>query len=326
MCDEAISLYNSYLVENDIRPYPVYWTQPNCGGSFYPSFEPPSTRSGGSYSIESNVQVGSFYCPPFVDYKCSAAYDPAEKTKSSTKSDLFAGTPGAEDLEMLVEDANKICIVPVFAGPNVVAEPNLTMANNYSLNPLNGGGEVFIFYEYGYTQYDMCTGNTVSMGGDDEQQGPYYPQSAACDNYMNQFCAANPDKQICNCFRDRETLRKLMPDVVLPVRCLGPNCAITGYLTDTMLQQGCDIEMCQRVTQMYGANIVTGGQTSIYCGNRLYAVTPTPGPTATRPIQIEDDRISTATWILAAVGVVILAVVIGLFYRFRPGSKELKSP
>ena len=320
MCDEAISLYNSFLVENGKQPFPVYWSQPNCGGSFYPTI-PEENTSGGTFLFESNVEVKSFYCPPNVNFTTTGPYDPDDPNKFATKSTIMANVPNAAELQLLVTNADDICVAPLFFGANVVGAPNATMANSFSTT-FGEEAPVQLTYTYGKNRFDMCTGNTVTMVGDSDLSGAFYPQSPACDSYMTQYCDSNPDKQICNCFRDRETLRKLMPDVVLPVRCLGPNCAITGYLTDTMLQQGCDMEMCQRVTQMYGANIVTGGQTSIYCGNRLYAVTPTPGPTATRPIRVDDDRESTATWILAAVGAVILAVVIGLFYRYRPGSKK----
>lgn len=311
MCDEALRLYNASLKENGYRPYPVYWTKPNCGGSFYPNEPIITSEHKGVVVVEGEAAFGSFYCPPGVDYITNARYDPDDNSKVATKATLMANAPDSAVVELLLEDTTKVCAVPLFFGEGT-AEANASVASLYS------DGTIQIDYTQSVSVMEMCTGSTVSIAGDPDLQGAYYPKSPACDDYMTRYCSANPDKKLCNCFRDRETLRQLMPDVVLPVRCLGPNCAITGYLTKVMAEQGCDLDMCQSVTQMFGSALATGGRTSIYCGNRLYDVTPPPGPTPTRPVTVEDDRISTVTWVLSAVGVAILAVVIGLFYRYRP--------
>lgn len=319
MCDDAVNAYNTYLENRNLQPQVVYWTGNNCSGHRYP-------REGESYQADGvtsykwgdpfwtkNGKVGSLYVPPYADFTATVA-----NGSPVTKLSLYGYASGSENNAAEVKRSAYLATDAATKYADILSP---------SYPPKEGArlSDILVFTPDSSALpnlFAMCTGNTVSIGNG---SGAYYPASSACDEFMKTYCKDpnNLKTQACNCFRDRITLQQLIPDAVLPVRCLGPNCALTGYLTKAMLAQGCDAELCERVTEVYGQDIATAGSSYIYCGSELYNVNVTATATATIPVTVvRDDRFSVTNWILLAVLAVFVGVIVGLIIRFGRARKK----
>ncbi len=97
---------------------------------------------------------------------------------------------------------------------------------------------------------------------------------------------------------------------------MGANCAFSGYLTATMKSAGCDVTICDEIIELYGDEIADGSNTDIFCGYRYYDNPNKPIPTGTPTLQPVNDTIPVYGWVLIALGIVLVAIIAGLTYKF----------
>jgi hypothetical protein len=130
----------------------------------------------------------------------------------------------------------------------------------------------------------------------------------------------------CACLLDEHTLREQfcqpgnsLPECeeqnalqeFIPVTCFGKNCGAGGYRFGRMLNQTCNVTMCQQIVDVVGDNIVVDSTSILYCGTKPLAssypsVSPTVSPS---PIASETG---VWVWLLIGVGFFLVVVVVPL--------------
>ena len=306
MCDEALNTYSAYLEDHGLMPWPVFWTEANCGGQRLPLdgvslYGEPAYEWGQAYDAKGNAKT--LFCPEQTNFSMLVS-SPETAPTEYHKLDI-TGLPSPEfdaqaaNVELLIKDTTDIVVF------HSEALGRFTMDRMTSITPVYQGQTVDTF------KRSMCNGGTIGIGN---SQGAFYPESPACDAYMTTYCADNASKDLneCNCFKDQKLLKEALPDVVLPVRCMGANCAFSGYLTKEMASAGCDVTICEEIVELHGDDIADSSSANIFCGYRYYNVHSSPTPSAT-PTSSGDFPVY--AWILISVGIVLIAVIAGFFAR-----------
>jgi hypothetical protein len=67
----------------------------------------------------------------------------------------------------------------------------------------------------------------------------------------------------------------------IPVTCFGKNCSEQGYRFGRMLNQQCNVTLCQQVIDVIGSDISLNAVSLLYCGTKPDIVTPTITPQVT---------------------------------------------
>jgi uncharacterized Zn-binding protein involved in type VI secretion len=169
----------------------------------------------------------------------------------------------------------------------------------------------------------------------------YQTGSLECDTYMDGYCASvaslgcapnsiNPvalpeEFRYCVCLVEENCFKSTYctPDnpscttnnafeQFIPVTCLGKNCSIEGYRWGRMLNQRCNITLCQQIINIVGDEIVIKGGSTMWCGNQTIAlVSPTPTTTST-PSKKKKIDLPTWAWLLIGIGIFVLAIIVPL--------------
>jgi hypothetical protein len=187
-------------------------------------------------------------------------------------------------------------------------------------------------------KYAMCNNLiTTVVGG--RSLTSWTMGSSECDTFMTGYCApvaqntCAPDStnpaplsdafKACVCMVEENCLRDTfcepgndVPSCLsndafaefIPVTCFGKNCSIEGYRWQRMLEQRCNLTLCQQIINLVGNQIVVQGGSTIYCGNKAFTipsatVTPSP-PTPSNP--------TLPDWVVLIIAVGVFFVVVAV--------------
>ncbi len=264
-------------------PTPQLFALPNCPGLPL-AFSPSSIVE---QKNPSGTSLGSFWVPPGWSVTLlSNDATPLSKTITSKGSTTFNSTA-----LLLFDDGktsvqNRVATVRFTPPPDPSAQ--LTAFNQWVLQRCLG------------ERYDMIGATTLTS---------FQPGSSACDNFMNTYCKQNPDVDECACLKDEANLRNLYcgpgntnPGCdsnawtsAAPVTCLGKNCSYGGYRWARMLNQKCNVTLCQQLVSLIGDDLVIQGSSELWCGNRALSIDVSPTPSV--PTDEDESSASLPTWL-----------------------------
>lgn len=250
-CITVLQVLGDGLLEQGYLPGPVFWDGPFCTGNQSPTLEnwySPEPYSRGEATTTSNMMldtVRTIYIPSHMSVTFSDGSHEVNRvdiTGSDISETLILDT---KVQNRNLEDTSHYTFRPTFGTAGLDDSPNAIM--------------------------DMCRGQDVYFGS--KLFESYRPQSAQCDGIYEEWCDSSDvrrENADCNCFRDRRDLRAKYPGINMPVRCMGPNCAITGYRTQEMDDQKCNQLVCQATIELVGEDLVNDTDTRVFCGQSFY--------------------------------------------------------
>jgi len=199
-------------------------------------------------------------------------------------------------------------------------------------------------------KYNMCMNNISTMMGA-EPITAWSPGSPECDDFMtNTVCLVTPGTSVvppvyndnlveCDCLIEEQELRKqfcegnpIFPDVsvppgcsgdeddfgaFIPVTCYGKKCSSRkSYKLGRMLEQKCNITLCEQNISILGQNITASGGSTLWCGNRYYATGPSTSPSTSPSVSpsatSDETTLPEFIWIIIGVAGLLLFVALPL--------------
>jgi hypothetical protein len=295
-CMDALSQYAYQYSANpyapDPRPAPLIFASTNCQG-------PPMNIVGNAIVVPPSSTVGSFWIPS--DWTVSFS-DGGTKTKSFGRNNNNNVSVTASNTNSLTYADGTVLYGHI--AKISVQPPSQTLTDWKVRRCLD-------------LSYDMIGPENITS---------YQPASTECDNVMSSWCnhPENATKIECNCLVDEANLQatyclpgntsSLCADQTLssmmPVTCFGKKCSQGGYRWARMLNQRCNITVCQQVISIVGDDIVVKGGSELWCGNRALApndVSPTP---ADDPPDTDTIPIPQWLWLVIIMAVFLVIVVI----------------
>jgi hypothetical protein len=199
-------------------------------------------------------------------------------------------------------------------------------------------------------KFDMCNSLiTTNIGA--QNLTSFAQGSLECDDLMTDFCnldtgyTCRQNKQAgnnfllpeCSCLQDEKTINASFCQPgntaqecqeagafqeFIPVTCFGKNCTLQGYRFSRMLNQKCNVTLCQQVIDVIGTDLSIDTNAILYCGTRPEpTVTPMPR-SATTP---EPQSLPGWGWLLIVSGLLVFLVLLPLaIYIHRRSEQEQK--
>lgn len=256
MCDAALEALKVEIESTGVLPRPVVWRGVDCSGERRPeSIDKWDDAGAGIQNIP--WTFGSAWIPGGM----SATFQKT-KTSGGVKKSTIIGTDQAE---LILTNAKYLT-----GGPLSV---DLDTYDYIGFEYLDRNGKSIGSIRD--VKYELCTGGLDLVMSNDIYRG-YAPQSAACDELISDICADTKDPRSkapvhpCGCLKDEEKLDEIYPNQVLPVRCMGANCASGGYVFDRMVNQKCDLTICREIVNQVGTNLSEDTSAIIFCGQNHY--------------------------------------------------------
>ena len=256
-----------------LRPKPLFFERPGCGGNYWPDILSPNPPTEAEYDTPfpgPTFPMNSFWIP--------AGWQVILKTTSSNF--LFPEKPVPYPIlrntvsDLTVKVSN---IETTFKGARPIP-PKLQM-NVPELR-------LSAFQTIDETTWKLlrCTSYIPAVFMGHTLYEPYVIGSLECDDFFTAFCAKGSphrDDPICSCIREEDEIAdkyclpgntnpacagkdRLAPQI--PVRCIGKECALKGYLLRRM-DRPCDITLCQQIIDV-APGVVTDLNNTIWCGDR----------------------------------------------------------
>lgn len=252
MCEAALEALKIDLESNGLLPRPVVWKDVNCSGDRHPATL-DSWDAAGDRIQNIPWTFGSVWVPGGV----KATF---KQTKSSTTGIKKSTITGSDQVEMILTNTEYL-------------DSEMRTYDYVEFEYLDrNGGSIDTNKD---VKYELCTGGVDIVISGDVYRG-YAPQTAACDELIADICADSDDPRSkapvhpCGCLKDEETLEDIYPNQVLPVRCMGANCASGGYVFDRMSNQKCDLTICREIVNQVGENLTEDTSAVIFCGQNHY--------------------------------------------------------
>lgn len=250
-CTTALQILGDGLIENGYLPAPVFWEGPFCTGRQSPtldSWPDPESYSKAEPTTHNNpFAPRTVYVPSHMSVTFKHSDDRVITDRLSISGNDLSETLILDiDVQFPYLDSLRRCTYqPTFGTPGTSDSPNAIM--------------------------ELCRGQDVYFGS--KLFELYRPQSETCDSMFEEWCNSTELRMQnvdCNCYRDRRDLRAKYPGVNLPVRCMGPNCAISGYRTADMDAQKCNQLICKSSLELIGDDLTNDTDTRVFCGQSFY--------------------------------------------------------
>lgn len=279
-CGPSIRAYVDFVRSYGLLPVPAFWSDTNCTGQRFPvsTTDVPDTIDLGT-SLSIPFRPKSYYCPPGTTFT----------TNSGKKS---TGTNGPYvGLEVIVGSG-----VPSGISSATFVKP-MFVDSSAPVGSSGGSGgsgvNTQIYDTSDEYKFNLCTSQ-------DPQTISFSAQSFECDTFMSEVACKEGGQfehdPMCGCFTDARALAKTFKSqtgdpINVPVRCMGATCGFGAYKTQEMLDQQCDVHICEKILNIDGANAVSqlidDTNTTIYCGGYDWSK---PTATASVTTLIQDPK------------------------------------
>jgi hypothetical protein len=279
------------------RPYPIAFTEINCGGASFPTAASKSEATLNTCNWYTYVSGAKLQSACDVTKLSECACNPLN-SKTSFKSlyipigwRVIIAPPLEENMPDSKPPPNPK-IIKTNISPLVISDTSIISFSDGTTLGEAGSPSISYYPDVSDAQWmlDRCIGKTTMETIAGRAITSYLPQSEECDNIMTEYCSnkgadanSNYNKPECGCFKDRDVnFSQFCPpgttdaecgdsfQSFVPVKCFGANCAQGGYRTKSMQDIVCDIEVCQQVIKAVGDNIVISGGSTIWCGTKPF--------------------------------------------------------
>ncbi len=343
-CSQVLLSYADFLNNNPDsdfpRPHVLLFSEPNCGGSIWPAFSQVPIE-GIQLSPPFAPKLGSFYIPSYwqtILFNNSGS----ERIICSSFQPMLITDTKSFNFNNNIPDCSITTYPPV--STNSVKDDIYNIIMN-SVVPL-----VLDNYTTTCWKFDMCNSLiTTNIGA--QNLTSFAQGSLECDDLMTDFCNLDtgytcrqnkePGNNFllpeCSCLQDEKTINETFCQPgnteqecqeagafqeFIPVTCFGKNCTLQGYRFSRMLNQQCNVTLCQQIIDVIGTDLSIDTNAILYCGTRPEpTVTPMPHSSTSQ----ESQSLPGWGWLLIVSGLLVFLVLLPLaIYIHRRSEQEQK--
>jgi hypothetical protein len=320
----------------DPRPHPVFFPDVECRGGTWPPASTNISDNDENVFNPNNLSFSGMYIPGYWQVQ----FQLADGTYFTYPNELSAFPVLVGDVTTnpkLVSMKDKVIrIIKFIYQPK--SDDNLktwTVKKCQGLNSVFIGARTVTSYLTGGRACDTvmsgyCSGTipgTNNLRLDTDLACVCLKEEAAL---AKKFCTKKYKPTPTGCRSDEDNL-----DVIIPVTCFGKQCSSVGYRWGRMLNQQCNITLCEQILSLFGDNLITQGESVIYCGNTPKVI-PTPNVSPTVSVSAQTTPASSlpvGAWVIFGMIFFMLFIIIPYvylvyrrYYRSRGKLQHLGKP